>query len=126
MIVDKNSVSVSDYYDAAAEDYHRQYQRSNLYSSGEYPANYFRLQILIRLLSASAAKRVYEVGVGEGTPLLTMAKAGLEVAGCDISENMVIKARENFRASGLSERLISWGDVEDSTSSGTSALQRKV
>jgi 2-polyprenyl-3-methyl-5-hydroxy-6-metoxy-1,4-benzoquinol methylase len=115
MTVDKNSVSVSGYYDAVAEDYHRQYQRSNLYSPGEYPANYFRLQILIRLLSGSAAKRVYEVGVGEGTPLMTMAKAGFEVAGCDISEKMVIKARENFKASGLSEHLISWGDVEDST-----------
>jgi 2-polyprenyl-3-methyl-5-hydroxy-6-metoxy-1,4-benzoquinol methylase len=115
MTIDKNSASVSEYYNVAAEDYHQQYQRSNLYGEGAYPANYFRLQILTRILTSSTAKSVYEIGVGEGTPLLTMAKSGFAVAGCDISENMVFKARENFKANGVSEDLIRWGDIEDAT-----------
>ena len=102
-------------YDAASGDYHQMYQRENLEKAGRYPANYFRLQILVRRLASANVKRVYEIGVGEGTPLLTMAKMGFEVAGCDISEAMVAAARRNFKAQGLAEDLIQWGDVEDST-----------
>ncbi|MEZ5833928.1 MAG: class I SAM-dependent methyltransferase [Dongiaceae bacterium] len=89
------------------------YQRENLTSLEYYPANYFRLQILVRRLASLGAKRVYEIGVGEGSPLIAMAKLGLEVAGCDISEAMVSAARKNFAANGLSPDLIQWGDVED-------------
>ena len=70
-------------YDAASGDYHQMYQRENLEKPGRYPANYFRLQILVRRLASANVKRVYEIGVGEGTPLLTMAKMGFEVAGLD-------------------------------------------
>ncbi len=101
-------------YDAESGDYHQMYQRENLEKPGRYPANYFRLQILVRRLASANVKRVYEVGVGEGTPLLTMAKMGFEVAGCDISQEMVSAARRNFKAQGLGEDLIQWGDVEDS------------
>lgn len=107
------SSDVARFYDAEAGDYHRMYQRENLNSLARYPANYFRLQILVRRLAALGAKRVYEIGVGEGTPLVSMAKLGLEVAGCDISEAMVEAARKNFLANGLSPDLVQWGDVED-------------
>jgi 2-polyprenyl-3-methyl-5-hydroxy-6-metoxy-1,4-benzoquinol methylase len=106
---------VARFYDSTAADYHRMYQRENLSSLEYYPANYFRLQILVRRLAELGAKRVYEVGVGEATPLVTMAKLGMEVAGCDISEAMVGAARKNFQAAGLSQDLIQWGDVEDAT-----------
>jgi 2-polyprenyl-3-methyl-5-hydroxy-6-metoxy-1,4-benzoquinol methylase len=106
---------VARFYDSTAAEYHRMYQRENLDSLEYYPANYFRLQILVRRLAELGAKRVYEVGVGEGTPLVTMAKLGMEVAGCDISEAMVAAARKNFQAAGLSQDLIQWGDVEDAT-----------
>src|SRR5215471_15400439 len=96
-------------YDAESGDYHQMYQRENLEKPGRYPANYFRLQILVQRLASSNAKRVYEVGVGEGTPLLTMAKMGFDVAGCDISQEMVTAARKNFKAQGLDEHLIQWG-----------------
>jgi 2-polyprenyl-3-methyl-5-hydroxy-6-metoxy-1,4-benzoquinol methylase len=101
-------------YDAESGDYHQMYQRENLEKGERYPANYFRLQIQVRRLASSNVKRVYEVGVGEGTPLVTMAKMGFDVAGCDISQAMVAKARRNFKAQGLSEDLIQWGDIEDS------------
>ncbi|MGH6893721.1 MAG: class I SAM-dependent methyltransferase, partial [Dongiaceae bacterium] len=106
---------VARFYDAEAGDYHRMYQRENLERLERYPANYFRLQILVRRLASLGSKRVYEIGVGEGTPLVAMAKLGLEVAGCDISEAMVTAARKNFLANGLSADLIQWGDVQDAT-----------
>jgi 2-polyprenyl-3-methyl-5-hydroxy-6-metoxy-1,4-benzoquinol methylase len=101
-------------YDAESGDYHQMYQRENLGKPGRYPANYFRLQILVRRLASANVKRVYEIGVGEGTPLATMAKMGFAVAGCDISQEMVNAARRNFKSQGLAEDLIQWGDVEDS------------
>jgi 2-polyprenyl-3-methyl-5-hydroxy-6-metoxy-1,4-benzoquinol methylase len=111
----KAESDVARFYDAEAADYHRMYQRENLEKLEYYPGNYFRLQILVRRLAALGAKRVYEIGVGEGTPLVSMAKLGLEVAGCDISESMVSAARKNFQAAGLPQDLIQWGDVQDAT-----------
>ncbi|HEU4827550.1 MAG TPA: class I SAM-dependent methyltransferase [Dongiaceae bacterium] len=104
---------VARFYDAEVADYHRMYQRENLETLERYPANYFRLQILVRRLAALGLRRVYEIGVGEATPLVAMSKLGLEVAGCDISEAMVRAARVNFRAAGLPEDLRQWGDIED-------------
>jgi 2-polyprenyl-3-methyl-5-hydroxy-6-metoxy-1,4-benzoquinol methylase len=111
----KAGSDVARFYDAEAADYHRMYQRENLEKLEYYPANYFRLQILVRRLAAIGAKRVYEIGVGEGTPLVSMAKLGMEVAGCDISESMVAAARKTFQAAGLPQELIQWGDVQDAT-----------
>ena len=112
---EKPTSDVAQFYNTVAGDYHKNYQRENLESLDRYPANYFRLQILVRRLITLGAKRIYEIGVGEGTPLLTMAKMGLEVAGCDISETMVERARSNFQVGGLAQDLIQWGDVEDVT-----------
>jgi 2-polyprenyl-3-methyl-5-hydroxy-6-metoxy-1,4-benzoquinol methylase len=113
-----DKASVADYYNSSAETYHRQYQRENLASHGEYPANYFRLQILVQRLSALRLKSVYEVGVGEGTPLATVASMGIRVAGCDIAKAMVEKAKETFITHGLPPDVIQWGDIQDSTTLG--------
>ncbi len=107
-------MSVAKHYDSIADNYHRQYQRENLTVSEAYPANYFRLQILIRRLIEAGAKSVYEVGVGEGTPLAAIARAGMRVAGCDIAESMVEKAKQRFKEEGLDPDLITWGDLQDS------------
>jgi len=114
-MTERQDSDVARFYDSEAADYHRMYQRSNLASLERYPANYFRLQILVRRLASLEAKSVYEIGVGEGTPLVAIAKLGLKVAGCDISEAMVSQARKNFSENGLSPDLIQWGDVEDAT-----------
>lgn len=110
-----SKVRVEDYYGAVAGEYFRQYQRENLRDSVDYPANYMRLQILVRLLAEAGAKSVYEVGVGEGTPLATMAAMGLRVAGCDISDEMVARARDTFGVAGLPVESIGWGDIQDAT-----------
>lgn len=101
------------FYDAVAEGYEQQYHRENLGKLDEYPANYHRLQIVVRQLLACSAKSLYEVGVGEGTPLAVLAAMGLDVAGCDISQKMVDKAKESFKKHKLDPNLIRWGDIED-------------
>jgi len=105
---------VAKYYDASAENYHLQYER-NLISdiSRDYPANYFRLHQLINSFAQNNVRKVIEVGVGEGTPLVTLSKAGMDVSGFDISHKMVEKARTNFAENGLSPENIIFGDIQD-------------
>lgn len=109
--------SVADHYDSSAENYHLQYDRSLLTdTSRKHPANFFRLQLLVNAFIEKGIKRVIEVGVGEGTPISTLAAAGIETAGFDISHNMVDKCRETLKSKGLRHDNIIWGDVQDPTS----------
>lgn len=104
-------MSVSDHYDSVAPDYYRQYQPDQLMSVEDYPANYFRLQILLRRMESAGVSSLYEVGVGEGTPLASMAAMGFTVAGCDISPAMVDLAKNTFRIRGFDPELITSGDI---------------
>jgi len=60
-------------------------------------ANYFRLHLLLNSFMDKGVKRVIEVGVGEGTPLATLAKAGMDVFGFDLSEKMVQASQNTFK-----------------------------
>jgi 2-polyprenyl-3-methyl-5-hydroxy-6-metoxy-1,4-benzoquinol methylase len=113
--VDSQEVPVSAHYDAVAGDYHRQYQRDELLTASSYPANYVRLQILVNRLAQLDAKRVFEIGVGEGTPLVSLGKMGFEIAGCDIADSMVVATRGHLEREGFDPDVVRWGDVEDST-----------
>ena len=106
--------SVAEYYDGSADGYHVQYERELLADTEKYyPANYFRMHLLINSFVKNNLKKVVEIGVGEGTPLVQLARAGMSVSGIDISHNMVAKAKENFSRNGLDESKISWGDIQD-------------
>ena len=108
--------SVSEHYDAAADQYHEQYERDRLYDlSASYPANYFRLQLLINSFISKRIKRVIEVGVGEGTPLSTLGKVGIDIWGFDISTEMVKKSKETMMKNEMDPEKIFWGDVQDPT-----------
>jgi 2-polyprenyl-3-methyl-5-hydroxy-6-metoxy-1,4-benzoquinol methylase len=108
--------AVSKHYDAVASDYQKQYESDRLHDvSRPYPANYFRLQLLINSFATKGIKRVIEVGVGEGTPLSTLGKAGIEVWGFDISSAMVEASRARMRENGMDPDHIFWGDIQDST-----------
>jgi len=105
---------VAQHYDGASEGYHLQYERDLIFDlTKEYPANYFRMHLLINSFVKNDLRRVFEIGVGEGTPLVQLAKAGMDVSGIDISHGMVKKAKENFSNNGLGEESISWGDIQD-------------
>lgn len=110
-------MSVADHYDASAEKYHEIYERDGLRDlSRAYPANYHRLQLLINAFVEHNVQRVIEVGVGEGTPLATLANAGMEVAGFDISPAMVERSKERVLEIGQNPQNIIWGDIEDPNS----------
>jgi 2-polyprenyl-3-methyl-5-hydroxy-6-metoxy-1,4-benzoquinol methylase len=105
---------VQQHYDASAENYHLQYERDLLFdTTRDYPANYFRLHLLLSSFVKNNIKRVVEIGVGEGTPLITLSKTGMDVSGIDISETMVSKAKANFKHNNLEESRIIWGDIQD-------------
>jgi len=112
----ENKKSVIDHYDAVAERYHEQYERDQLYNiSAPYPANYFRLQLLLNSFVTKGLKRVIEVGVGEGTPLATLGKAGIDMWGFDISNEMVKKSKERMKENESNPEHIFWGDIQDPT-----------
>lgn len=55
--MDLNEVSM--HYDASTEDYHLQYDRDLLSDySREYPANYFRLQLLLNSFVEKKVKKL--------------------------------------------------------------------
>ena len=110
---------VSKHYDAVAATYHNQYERELLHDiSRVYPANYFRLQLLLNSFASKGIKRVIEVGVGEGTPIATLARAGIDVWGFDISPEMVDRSKARMHESGMDAAHIFWADVQDPTTYG--------
>ena len=107
-------MSVASHYDASAASYADQYDPQRLLTNAEYPANYFRLELVKRLLTDAGARSAYEFGVGDATPLVRIAALGLEVAGNDLSSGMVEHARANMSAHGLDPMTIAHIDVQDS------------
>ncbi|MEO8097254.1 MAG: class I SAM-dependent methyltransferase [Acidobacteriota bacterium] len=112
--MDTSTTLVKSYYDTAAQSCEEQYERAAITDvSMEYPANYFRLQLLLNSFAAKGVKRVIEVGVGEGTPLATLTRAGLDAWGFDISEEMVARSRRRMQEIGKNPDQVGWGDVQD-------------
>lgn len=106
-------MSVSNYYDDIADGYSEQYQRERLMTHPGYPANFFRLELLLRRLQETGATSIYDLGAGEGTPLVACARAGLEVAGCDVAPKMVERAKANFQAESIDPERMCVADADD-------------
>ena len=107
-------MSVASHYDGSASSYSDQYNEAMIWTNEEYPANYFRLKMVRRILSQAGVKSLYEHGVGDATPLVTIAGDGIRVAGNDVSPEMVKVARANMLEHGLDPESISFLDVQDS------------
>jgi 2-polyprenyl-3-methyl-5-hydroxy-6-metoxy-1,4-benzoquinol methylase len=105
--------AVTAHYDGEAVDYTNKYDKAYLDRSGTYPANYMRLGILNNRLSSINAKRVFEIGMGEGTPLLTWSKMGIDVSGCDLSATMVASTTARLMHEGVKDAVLFVGDAED-------------
>lgn len=116
-------MSVSSHYDGSAASYYEQFDPERIWTNEEYPANYFRLQLVQRLLADAGVTSLYELGVGDATPLSTIGSTGIRVAGHDISPEMVKFARANMEARGLDPALISLLDVQDG---GAIAAEREL
>jgi len=104
---------ISEHYDKSADTYHLQYQEELLYDlNRDYPANYFRLKQLKESFADKKIKNIVEVGVGEGTPLVEIAKLGIQVSGFDISKEMVRVSRDTLAKNGMDQNRVIEGDIE--------------
>ena len=107
--------SVIEHYDESSSTYHEFYDKEKLFDvSAPYPANYFRLQLLLNSFKSKKIQNVIEVGVGEGTPLTALGKAGMDVWGFEISKEMVKKSKENMEKNNMNKEQIFCGDIQDS------------
>jgi 2-polyprenyl-3-methyl-5-hydroxy-6-metoxy-1,4-benzoquinol methylase len=104
---------VVDHYDASAPTYSEQYDESKALTAKEYPANYFRLKRVKERVAALGLRSVYELGIGDGSPLAALGEMGVTVAGSDFSEGMLAVARAQFEAKGLDPSRLTWGDIQD-------------
>ena len=107
---------VVDHYDASAPTYSEQYDESKLLTSAEYPANFFRLKLIKNRVRELGLTSMYELGIGDGSPLAALGEMGLRVAGSDLSEGMLAVARAQFEAKGLDASALTWGDIQDRAS----------
>jgi cyclopropane fatty-acyl-phospholipid synthase-like methyltransferase len=105
-------MSVASHYDGSASTYSDQYDESKIWTNEEYPANYFRLKLVRRILADAGITSLYEHGVGDATPLVTIAGDGIRVAGNDVSPEMVKFARANMTQHGLDAGVINLLDVQ--------------
>ena len=106
-------MSVASHYDGSASSYGDQYDPDKLWTNEEYPANLFRLQLVQRLLAESGATSLYELGVGDASPLSTIGATGIRVAGSDVSPEMVKVAKANMAGRGLDPEAIALIDAQD-------------
>jgi 2-polyprenyl-3-methyl-5-hydroxy-6-metoxy-1,4-benzoquinol methylase len=110
----KANASVSAHYDATIDVSRDQYDTRALRDPAlEYPANHFRLQLLLESFKKKKIRRVFEIGVGEGTPLIALANAGMDVRGIDIAPRMVEASKANLTKLGLDPERVFRGDIED-------------
>jgi 2-polyprenyl-3-methyl-5-hydroxy-6-metoxy-1,4-benzoquinol methylase len=104
---------VVEHYDASAPTYSEQYDESKLLTSEEFPANYYRLKKIKQRVFDLGLSSIYELGIGDGSPITAMGKMGLRVGGSDLSEAMLGVARSQFEANGLDPSVLTWGDIQD-------------
>lgn len=77
--------------------------QTKVYGYGIYEQN------LVKLISRSSPKRVFEVGIGTGWPIgAELKKKGIEVDGCDVAGRLVALAQKELE----NEKGIFVGDVK--------------
>jgi 2-polyprenyl-3-methyl-5-hydroxy-6-metoxy-1,4-benzoquinol methylase len=106
---------VVDHYNASAPTYTEQYDESKILTSVEYPANYFRLKKIKERVGDLGIKSVFELGIGDGSPITAMGEMGLRVGGCDLSPGMLEVAKAQFISKGLDPELLSIGNIQDAS-----------
>lgn len=104
---------VVDHYDASSATYTDQYDESKIHTSEEYPANYFRLKKIKERVTELGIKSIYELGIGDGSPILGMAKLGLRVGGSDLSPGMLQVAKKQFTDNGFDPNVLTFGNIDE-------------
>ena len=105
---------VKNHYKAVAVSYHEQYDPELLrVIERPYPANYFRLEKLLKSFGENNVRRALEVGIGDGTPLAAVARLNIDVWGFDFTEEMVTKAQETIKSVGGDPSQLFVADIQD-------------
>lgn len=104
---------VHEHYQASAATYSEQYDENRILTSDEYPANYFRLKRIKERVETLGLTSIYELGIGDGSPLAALAQMGLRVGGSDFTAGMLEVARAQFEAKGLDPSVLTWGDIQE-------------
>ena len=104
---------VVDHYNASSATYTEQYDESTIHTSQEYPANYFRLKKIKERVKELGISSVYELGIGDGSPILAMAKMGLRVGGSDLSPGMLEVAQKQFTDNGFDPSVLTFGNIDE-------------
>jgi ubiquinone/menaquinone biosynthesis C-methylase UbiE len=68
-------------------------------------------EALVRSLEATASMRVLDVGCGDGTTALPLARTGAEVLGVDIAKNLVDAGNRRAAEAGLTRLRFQEGDA---------------
>jgi SAM-dependent methyltransferase len=108
--VDAYKAYLSRYYDS-----HRKSYDSSYTGAGRYRSNYFRLNIVMDLLTRMAPRpaRVVEPGCGNGRVVAALQLAGFECVGFDNSPGMLAEARQLLTEQGLDQASVIAGDIYD-------------
>lgn len=92
-----NAKKTIEYYDEIAGSYDEvAYSLDGKY----YPANHYRLEISKSILKKLPRGRLLDAGCGTGLFLATALAQGFDCCGCDFSEGMLVRARQNVDAAG--------------------------
>jgi len=83
---------------------------------GGYPGNHVAYRHVVNVLHERKAKRLLEVGVGNGLAIPIFSGEGMDFFGFDNKPEMVSKSKTEMKKYGLSEDQVRWGDIEDSIS----------
>jgi 2-polyprenyl-3-methyl-5-hydroxy-6-metoxy-1,4-benzoquinol methylase len=111
--LDNAKDAIREFYDLVSSNYGDRYDESQILKAERYSANYYRHQMLINILKEVNAKKVLEVGCGEGTPLIHLHGLGYELEGFDLSPNMVSIAKERAKLSDLDPSKVFLADIEN-------------
>jgi len=96
---------------------HEQYQDlMNPNREGGYPGNHVAYRHVVNVLHERNAKRLLEVGVGNGLAIPIFSGEGMDFFGFDNKPEMVSKSKTEMMKYGLSDDQVCWGDIEDSVS----------
>lgn len=93
-----------------AENYGDEYHATDL--SEGYPANKYRLEIVMKLLKRINPNNIIDVGCGTADPMIRILDEGFNVRGFDLSEEMVAVARKNINKYGYPRSLVTQDDME--------------
>ena len=78
-----------------------------------YPANHVAYPAILDRLERLGARRVVEVGVGDGNAIPMLTAAGIEVTGFDIDADRVSRSRERMAQFGQDSERVFRADIAD-------------